>query len=90
MHCRELDDVARFDCVKRATVRGIHVQRSVRTPVMIVIDVTGKQTPEVTLIENSDVIEKLSAKAADQSFDIRVGSSCQLHRIGTLRYESLK
>ena len=41
-------------------------------PVMIVIDVARKQPLEVTLIENNDVIGDLSAKAGDQSFDIRV------------------
>ena len=57
---------------------------------MVVVQVRRKQSLEVPIIDDDDVIQKLAAKATDHAFNIGIGSSRQLHHIGTLRHESLK
>ncbi len=39
---------------------------------MIIIQIRGQKSLEMTFVEDDDVIQKLSAKATDQAFNIGV------------------
>ena len=77
--CRTLDNLSNFCQSNLSTVGGIALQRLVRSPRMVVIQVRRKQSLEVALVYNDDMVEEFSAKATDYAFNIRVGVSCQLH-----------
>lgn len=43
-----------------------------RSPRMIIIQIRGQQSYEMSLLEDDNVIQKFSAKAPDHSFDIGI------------------
>ncbi len=43
-----------------------------RSPRMIIIQVRGQQSFEMSLVEDDDVIQKFSSDTADYSFDIGI------------------
>ena len=72
LDCRTLDNPGSFYRPNRSTIRGIPVQRLVRSPGMVVIQIRREQSLEVTLVKDNDVIETFPAKAADHSLHIGV------------------
>ncbi len=67
------DNLAQFGQPYSTTVGRILVQRPVRSPRMIVIQIRGQKTLEMPFVEDDDMIQKLPTKAADHAFDIGVG-----------------
>ena len=60
-------------------------EREVRAIVVIVRSEAGQKTPEVHLVEDDDVVEKIAAGRRDESFGDAVGPSCRVHPMMTMR-----
>jgi hypothetical protein len=69
---RELEDRTPIRRVHRSRVRAIHVQRQVRAPTMVVVEVGSERPPEMALAEYDDVVEAVAADAADQAFNVGI------------------
>ena len=54
---------------------------------MIIIQIRGQQSFEMLLVEDNDVIQQFSAKAADYAFNIGVRLSCQMHPMQTVNHD---
>ena len=68
--------------MNRPVLRGIHLQRLMRSPTMVVTEVAGQDLTQVSLIQNDHVIEAFSPDTSDQPFDERVlpwTSRCSYH-----------
>jgi len=59
----------------------------VATVLVVVADEVADEAASVGLAQDNDVIQELPAKGADPSFRYPVGLSCQMHPMGTLRYD---
>jgi hypothetical protein len=69
---RKLENLAGLGCSDRATRRRILVQRPVRSPGMVITEVRRQHSLEMPFVENDDVIQELSTKATDHTFNISV------------------
>ena len=69
---RELGNLVGFGFLYRTTDRRILVERTMRSPRMIIIQIRGQQSLEMSLVEDNDVIQKFSSDTADHSFDIGI------------------
>ncbi len=76
---RKFDYLARFGEPHRAPVRRILVQGLVRSPRVIIIQIRGQKSLEMTFVQDDNVIQKLSSQAADQAFNIGVGLGRRMH-----------
>ena len=52
--------------------RTIHVQRPVCAPVMIILEVLGQETPQMSLMQDDHVIQACAAETPDQPLDVRM------------------
>src|SRR5882724_1324500 len=52
--------------------RTIHVQRPVCAPEMIIVEVLGQQSPQVSLVQDHHVVQTFAADTPDQPFDVGV------------------
>lgn len=66
----QFDDLTRLGWPHGTPVRCILVQRPVRSPGMLVVQVRRMQSLEVPSVEEDGVIQKLSGKAANLAFNI--------------------
>lgn len=53
-------------------IRRIHAERLVRTPAMVVGEVTAEDLLEVSFAEHDDVIQALAADGTDESLDVGI------------------
>src|SRR4029077_14188172 len=71
-HLWDFPDWAKLWPLDRPRQRTIHVQGSVRTPVMIILEVTGQQPPEMALVQDDHVVQAFAADTHDQPLDVRI------------------
>ncbi len=76
---RKFDYLARFGEPHRAPVRRILVQGQVRSPRMIIIQIRGQKSLEMTFVEDDGVIQQLSPQATDLAFNIVLGLGHRMH-----------
>ena len=69
---RKRDHVAHLGRLDRAGHGTVVVQRPVSARVMVIGDVVAKNSAEVPLVEDQDMVEALSTDGADQPFTIRI------------------
>ena len=46
-------------------VRRIHRQGKVRSPVVVVIEISGNDTPEMAFVQNDEMIKAIAAQGSD-------------------------
>ncbi len=68
----ELGNLIGFGYQYWTTGRRALVQRTMRSPRMIIIQVREQQSFEMPLVEDDDVIQKFSAKASDYALNIGI------------------
>src|SRR5262245_10780923 len=71
-HLWDFPDWAKLWPLDRPRQRTIHVQGSVRTPAMIILEVTGQQPPEMALVQDDHVVQAFTADTPDQPLDVRI------------------
>ncbi len=67
----ERDDLTAISVVDRSPVRRILLERQVRASAIVVARVVQKNSTEMSLVENDDVVQALAAQRPDES--LRVG-----------------
>src|SRR5210317_2089816 len=63
-----------------------------QTPFVIVVGVLPQKSPQMTLVQDDDVVDKLSSYAADHAFDVRIlprRSRCRLNASDAKALDSL-
>ena len=56
----------------RPLQRTIHVQRPVRAPVKIILEVTGQEASQMLLVQDDHVVQAFGADTPDEPFDVGV------------------
>jgi hypothetical protein len=64
---RDLDYPAPVWRVHCPRIRRVHRQGKVRSPVVVVIEISGNDALEMTVIHNDDMIEAVAAQSSDES-----------------------
>ncbi len=52
---------------------------------MVVLKIRRQNSPEMTFIEDNDVVQALSTNRADQPFNVRIGLRRRLHPMVPIR-----
>ena len=68
----ERDDLTGLGWVYRAALRTILVEREMRSRRVVIVKVRRQHASQVTLVEDDDVIETLSANRANYALDVSV------------------
>jgi hypothetical protein len=71
IHFRPLSDRPQIRWLNWSWLRCIHLQRSMRTPIVIVVHIGLKNTTQMSLIEYDDIVETLATDTADEPLNIR-------------------
>ena len=66
------DDVPHLRHLDRSRFGRVLVQRKMRSRPVVIREVRAQQSPQMRLIDNDDVIEKLSTNRSDQALDVRI------------------
>jgi len=76
----KLDNLTEFWGLDGSRIRTVHLQRAVNPPPMVVVEVACKESLEVALVEDNDVVKAFSSYGTDQALDVRVlpGGSIRL------------
>jgi hypothetical protein len=72
----ERDDLAGLGWLYRAALRTILVEREVRSHRIVIVKVRRQYAAQMTVIEDDDVIETLTANRADDALDVGVLPGC--------------
>ena len=67
----ELDDFTDLGRLHGARIGTVHLQRAVNSPPMVVVEVACKDSLEVALVQDNDMVKALAADGADEPLDIR-------------------
>jgi hypothetical protein len=70
---RYLDDPTVVLRLDGPASRGIHVEGPMRAPAVVVGEVPIQDPLEMTFVQDDDMVQALSADAADEPFNVRVG-----------------
>ena len=70
-----LHDLARRGELDRPEVGCVLVERETGARLVVIIEVTGQDSTQVSFAENKDVIETLAADRTDQALPIRANRS---------------
>ena len=46
----------------------IHIQRSVRAPVMIILEVTGQEAPQMSLVQDDHVVQAFAGRVEGSKY----------------------
>jgi hypothetical protein len=65
-------DQANLRPLGRPRHRAIHVQRPVRAPMMVILEVLGQQPSEMSRVQDEHVVQALAMDAPDEPLDIRI------------------
>jgi hypothetical protein len=71
-HFWNLPDRAYLRPLDRPRQRTFHVQRPVRTPVMIILEITSQKPPQILLVQDNHVVQAFTANTPDQPLDVRI------------------
>ncbi len=66
----KFDDLTQFCRFDGARIRSVHLQRAVNPPPMVVVEVACKESLEVALIEDNEMVKALAADGADEALDV--------------------
>jgi hypothetical protein len=64
-----LPDRAYLRPLDRPRYRTIHVQCPMRTPVMIILEITSQKPPQMLLVQGEHVVEAFATDTPDEPFD---------------------
>ena len=70
-HLWDFPDWANLWPLDRPRQRTIHVQRPVRAPVMIILEVLGQEPPQMSLVQDHHVVQAFATDTPDQPFHCR-------------------
>jgi hypothetical protein len=65
------DDLTAFWRVDFSLNRRLSIERKVRPRMMIIVEIIGKNPPQMTLVEYDGVVEALATNRSDESLDVR-------------------
>src|SRR5262245_28266435 len=71
-HFWNLSDRANLRPLDWSWHRTIHVQRPMRTPVMIVMEVFGQEPPQMALVQDDHMVQAVAANTPNKPLDIRI------------------
>jgi hypothetical protein len=71
-HFWDFPDRANLRPLDRPRHWTIHVQRPVRAPVMIILEVTSQEPSQMPLVQDDHVIQALATDAPDEPLDVGV------------------
>lgn len=67
----DLDHVALLTRLDRPWLGAIHLETTMAAPAVVVIEVRSEDAAEVASVQDDDVVETLTANAADHALDVR-------------------
>ena len=67
-----LDDSALVGVLHRSGLRGVLLQREVRSTTVVVGEVVSQQATQLRVVQHHDVVEALAAQGADEPFHVRI------------------
>jgi hypothetical protein len=76
-----LHDLARRGALDRPEVGCVLVEREMGARLVIILEVTGQDSTQVSFAEDKDVIEALAADRADQALGERILPGCRLQPV---------
>jgi hypothetical protein len=68
-HFWDFPDQSNLRKLYRPWHRTIHVQRPVRAPVMIILEVPGQEPPQMSLVQDDHLVQAFAAETPDEPFD---------------------
>src|SRR5918996_3447337 len=71
-HFWDFSDQSYLRPLNRPWHRTIHGQRPVRAPVMVIAEVFGQESPQMSLVQDDHVVQAFAADTSDQPFDVWV------------------
>src|SRR5215813_10256329 len=71
-HFWNLSDRANLRPLDWSWHRTIHVQRPMRTPVMIVMEVFGQEPPQMALVQDDHMVQAVAANTPNKPLDVRI------------------
>src|SRR5262245_39910163 len=71
-HFWHFPDQANLRPMDRPRERTIHLQGSVRAPLMVILKVLGQQPPQMSLVQDDHVVQALATDTPDEPLDIGV------------------
>ncbi len=83
-----LDNAAAIGGLDPARFRAVHVERLMRAPMVVVVEVVLEDPLKVPLVHDDHVIEAISPDRADEPLDEGIGMSSQLHGMQRVRSDS--
>jgi hypothetical protein len=84
----DLHDLASCGKLDRPVVGCVLVEREVGARLMVIGEVTGQDSAQVSVAQDENVVETLAADRTDQAFGERVGQSNRLHTLQTVLSEA--
>ncbi len=66
------DNLALARRLSRARLRAILAERQMSSGSMVIVEVGGKNPPQVPLIEDDDLVQALAPDRTDDPFDVRI------------------
>jgi len=69
---RDLQDMPALGPLHGSRLPAVHGERAVATPAVVMLEVVAEEPPQVPFVEDNDLVQALSANAADHSLDERV------------------
>ena len=71
-HVWNFPDQSKLRPLNRPRYRTIHIQRLVRAPIMVILEVLGQEPPEMSFMQDNHVVQAFAVDTSDQPFDIGV------------------
>jgi hypothetical protein len=72
IHFWNFPDRANLRPLYQPRQRTIHVQRPVRAPVMVILEVPGQEPPQMSLMQDDYVVQAFAANTPNEAFDIGI------------------
>ena len=72
----DLQDLTGLALLLGTRIGAVHLQRQMRTGAVVVGETTLQQAAEMLVTHHDDVVEKITADAADQTLDVRRLPGC--------------
>ena len=71
-HFWDFPDPSMLRSLNRPRYRRIHLQRPVRAPMLVILDVTGQEPPPMSLMQDHHVVQACAADTPDQPCNLGV------------------
>src|SRR5919202_6874780 len=71
-HFWDFPDQPKLRPLDRPRHRTIHVQRPMRAPVMIILEISSQEPPQMARVQDDHVVQAVAADTSDESFDVGV------------------